>query len=54
ACFLPLSDASSLDVLYTVTPIYFSGVMRMLIFSPAGCIMAEIYLSGAFDVFTGS
>ncbi|RZC90406.1 hypothetical protein C5167_029540 [Papaver somniferum] len=54
ACFLPLSAASSLDVLYTVTPIYFSGVMRMLIFSPAGCIMAEIYLSGAFDVFTGS
>ncbi|KAI3934529.1 hypothetical protein MKW92_018822 [Papaver armeniacum] len=49
ACFLPLSNASSLDVLFIVTSMYFSGVMvgLMLVFAPAGRVMAGIALSGA-------
>ncbi|KAI3857591.1 hypothetical protein MKW98_028855 [Papaver atlanticum] len=44
ACLFSLSDASSLDVLYIVTSVYFSGVMvlLMLVLSPAGRIMAGI------------
>ncbi|KAG0594467.1 hypothetical protein M758_UG080000 [Ceratodon purpureus] len=56
ACFRPLTDSSTFNILYLVTSVYFSGVMvrLMLMLAPAACIVGSIALSAAFDTLTRS